>query len=301
MFPALLTVLLFASSGVAGERASRYWGPQLANLLRLLIAAVILVGVTVGFFSDSLRWGTFWCLFWSGVVGFGFGDISLFQAYVRIGARLTILLNLCTAPIWSAVAEWAWLGTRLTGGQVGAVAMILAGVVMAILSRPKRDSRRVGAAWAGVLFGLGAGMGQGIGAVISRKAFEMADVAGFALNGVSAAAQRICGGFLTVLVVVGIFAVLGRIHFRPPDPSVRPQAWAWLSGTALCGPVLGVSCFQWSLKLLPSGLASAVVAMTPIAMIPMVMVVDGERPRWLSVAGACVAVGGVVWLLMLGV
>lgn len=119
MLPALLTVLLFAFSGVSGERTARYWGSQLANLLRLLIATVVLVGVTLAFFRESVGWDTFWCLFWSGVVGFGFGDISLFQAYVRIGARLTILLNLCTAPIWSAVTEWAWLGTRLSAGQVG--------------------------------------------------------------------------------------------------------------------------------------------------------------------------------------
>lgn len=143
-------------------------------------------------------------------------------------------------------------------------------------------------------------MGQGIGAVISRKAFEMAETSGFALNGVSAAAQRICGGFLTVLVVVFVFSVLGKIHLRAPNADARPRAFAWLFGTALFGPVLGVSCFQWSLKLLPSGLASAVVAMTPIAMIPMVMVLDGERPKWLSVVGAFVAVGGVVWLLRQG-
>lgn len=299
MGAALLTVFLFACSGIAGERAARYWGGQLANLLRLLLATVILATGTLIFFPGSLRWETFGWLFLSGMVGFGLGDIALFLAYVRIGARLTILLNLCTAPLWSSVAEWVWLGTTLTPGQIAAGGIILCGVVMAILSRPPASLEARGADWFGILCGLGAGMGQGIGAVISRNAFELAADGGFAINGFSAAAQRVGGGFLTVLAAVLIFSVMGRLHLRPVRAGTRSRAFAWLFATALCGPVLGVSCFQWSLILLPSGLASAVVAMTPIAMIPMAMLIDRERPRALSVAGAFVAVAGVVWLLQM--
>ena len=300
MLPALLTVLLFACSGIAGERAAGYWGGQLANLLRLFLATCILATGTVVFFSSSLRWETFGWLFLSGIVGFGFGDIALFLAYVRIGARLTILLNLCTAPVWSSVAEYLWLGTTLTGREMAAVAIILTGVILAILSRPALASRaQRGINWTGVLCGIGAGMGQGVGAVISRKAFELAENGGFLLNGFSAAAQRVCGGFVTVFLVFVAFSALGKNHLRPRAWEQKRPACGWLLATALCGPVLGVSCFQWSLIQLPAGIANAVVAMTPIAMIPLAMVVDGERPRTLSVAGAFVAVAGVILLIQL--
>lgn len=297
MLAALLTVFLFACSGIAGERSARYLGGQLANLLRLFFATIILISGTLLFYRSSLQWVTFAWMFFSGVVGFGFGDIALFQAYVRIGARLTILLNLCTAPIWSTITEWAWLGTKLERGEIAAGGLILCGVVMAILSRPPAKAGHRGAGWVGILFGLGAGMGQGIGAVISRKAFAIAEAGGFVLNGFSAAAQRVCGGFVTVLLVFIVFSAIGRNHVRPPAPLQRRSAVTWLVITTLCGPVLGVSCFQWSLLQLPSGLATAVVAMTPIAMIPLVMIMDGERPRALSIAGAFVAVAGVIWML----
>ena len=300
MVPALLTVLLFACSGIAGERAARYWGGQLANLLRLFLATCILATGTLILFPSSLRWETFGWLFLSGIVGFGLGDIALFLAYVRIGARLTILLNLCTAPIWSSITEWVWLGTRLSTQEMAAIAVILTGVILAILSRPvlaSQEQRRIN--WIGVLCGIGAGMGQGIGAVISRNAFELADKGGFVLNGFSAAAQRVCGGFLTVLLVFLVFCVLGRNHIRPVAFEKMRPAFAWLVATTVCGPVLGVSCFQWSLIQLPAGIANAVVAMTPIAMIPLAMVIDRERPRALSIAGACVAVAGVILLLQL--
>ncbi len=300
MLPALLTVLLFACSGIAGERAARYWGGQLANLLRLFLAAGILATGTLLLFPSSLRWETFGWLFLSGIVGFGLGDIALFLAYVRIGARLTILLNLCTAPIWSSITEWAWLGTGLSIQEIAAIGVILAGVILALLSRPAlapQGQARIN--WTGVLCGIGAGMGQGIGAVISRNAFELADKGGFLLNGFSAAAQRVCGGFLTVLLVFLAFSALGKNHIRPMAVDSKRPAFAWLVATTICGPVLGVSCFQWSLIQLPSGIANAVVAMTPIAMIPLVMIVDGERPRALSIAGACLAVAGVILLLQL--
>ena len=295
MIPALVTVLLFACSGVAGERAARHWGGQLANLLRLFLATDILATGTLILFPASLRWETFGWLLLSGVVGFGLGDIALFFAYVRIGARLTILLSLCTAPLWSSIAEWVWLGTRLTGGEMVAGAVILSGVTMAVLSRLASELR--GRTRIGILCGLGAGIGQGTGAVISRHAFELAEKGGFALNGFSAAAQRVCGGFLTVLLVFAVFAATGRNHARPPVFAGRRPAFGWLLATTLCGPVLGVSCFQWALIQLPAGLVNAVVAMTPIAMIPLVMAIDGERPRALSVAGACVAVAGVILLI----
>ena len=297
MIPALLTVLLFACSGIAGERAARYWGGQLANLLRLLLATCILASGTLILFPGSLRWETFGWLFLSGVVGFGLGDIALFLAYVRIGARLTILLNLCTAPIWSSITERIWLGTTLTAGEIAASGTILTGVIMAILSRPASKSRSGGAHWIGILCGLGAGMGQGIGTVISRNAFGLAERGGFVVNGFSAAAQRVCGGFFTVLLVFLAFSAIGRNHIRPPAFADRRPAFGWLLATTLCGPVLGVSCFQWALIQLPAGIANAVVAMTPIAMIPLTMFIDGERPRALSIAGACVAVAGVILLL----
>ena len=299
MFPALLTVLLFACSGVASERAARFWGGQLANLLRLFFAGAILMAGTLLLYPASLRPETFGWLFFSGVVGFGLGDIALFLAYVRIGARLTVLLNLCTAPIWSSLTEWIWLGTGLTLGEITAGAVILCGVVLAILSRSPSKPHGIGAGWVGILCGLAAGMGQGIGAVISRHAFGEAAREGFVLNGFSAAAQRVCGGFLTVLLVVIIAAWVGKHHIRPLSLTRKGAACGWLLASTLCGPVLGVTCFQWSLLQLPAGLATAVVAMTPIAMIPLVMVVDGERPRAMSVAGACLAVAGVILLLHL--
>lgn len=297
MLPSLLTVALFALSAVAGERTARYWGSERGNLLRLFLATLIMGAVTLAFFPASLEPATYHWLFLSGMIGFGFGDIALFLAYVRIGSRLTILLNLCTAPLWSALLEAVWLGNRLTAPEAAAGAVILAGVAMAILSREAGNSPRMGSRWVGVLCGLGAGCGQGLGAVISRKAFETAHAASIDLNGFSAAAQRVSGGFATTLVVVLILRFLAKSE-RAPAATVSPSVkWNWLLATTFCGPILGVSCFQWALVEWKAGVVTAITATTPIAMIPLAMAFDGERPRAMSLAGAAIAVGGVLLLL----
>lgn len=297
MLAALLTVVFFSLSGVAGERTARYWGGQRGNLLRLFFATILMGGVTLIWFRESLRAETFGWLFFSGVVGFGLGDIALFLAYVRIGARLTILLNLCTAPIWGALLEWVWLGTILNGSQLAASAVILGGVTVALLAQPLGIGR--GSRMAGILCGLAAGCGQGMGAVISRKAFDVAGGAGFFINGFSAAAQRVSGGFLTVLAVMLVISATGTLHSRPTATATRRHALLWLAATTLCGPVLGVSCFQWSLLDLPAGITMALVSTTPIAMIPLTMWVEGERPRGLSICGSVLAISGVVWMVIL--
>ncbi len=76
----------------------------------------------------------------------------------------------------------------------------------------------------------------------------------------------------------------------------RRHAWGWVLGNSLAGPVLGVSCFQWALKTMPSGLVLPVVATTPIVVIPLAYWLEGDRPDARTLLGAVVAVAGVVAL-----
>src|SRR4029077_12771263 len=89
MVPSVITAFLFAASGICGRRAAMGLGALRANALRLTLAAVLLgcwVGSqrSVDFSTRTVHW-----LLISGVVGFGVGDVSLFLAFPRIGARLT--------------------------------------------------------------------------------------------------------------------------------------------------------------------------------------------------------------------
>lgn len=299
MFAALCVPFLFACSAVTGQRVAVRLGAIWGNAVRLTLAALVLGLLVALFWPHSLRGETFFWFFVSGLIGFGIGDVALFLAYERIGSRLTVLLNLCLAPLFAMTMEWLWLGNGVTSAVLWCAGMILAGVIMAI--RPGAKSRqkgeRRGNFGVGVLAAITAGFGQGTGAVISRKAEAVALDLGVQINGISAAFQRVLAGLLFALVVVAVLRWLlprnvSKSWGNPFDKQLAP----WLLGAALFGPVIGVSFFQWALQSMESGVVLAIVAMTPIVMMPLAAKTEGDHPSKLAILGAVVAVCGVVLL-----
>ncbi|MCD8483380.1 MAG: hypothetical protein LR015_12400 [Verrucomicrobia bacterium] len=127
---------------------------------------------------------------------------ALFGALSRIGSRLTILMAQCLAAPIAGVAEWWWLGTTLSVAQIIAVSVILCGIVYALA--PTRGVRlhRPGFI-VGLFFGVLAAMGQGFGAVLSRKGYLVSEAAGemvvtgvadSILMGANTGYQRLLGG-----------------------------------------------------------------------------------------------------------
>jgi hypothetical protein len=114
MIPALLATFLFCLSAVSATRATRILGGISANFWRLLLATLLLLGAWSHCFAQGLQGAGFAMFFWSGVVGFGIGDLALYQALPRLGSRLTLLLVHCVAAPSAAFAEWLWLETVLT-------------------------------------------------------------------------------------------------------------------------------------------------------------------------------------------
>src|SRR5258708_7564470 len=127
MLAAFLTTILFSLSAVCGRQLSHYLSGTRANLIRLLLGAAML-GAWSHLFGFGLGGAAFPLLFLSGCIGFGVGDLALFQTYPRIGARRAMVLVQCLAAPFGALIEWLWLGHTPTLAQAGFGALILAGV-----------------------------------------------------------------------------------------------------------------------------------------------------------------------------
>ncbi|MGB3121854.1 MAG: DMT family transporter [Verrucomicrobiales bacterium] len=311
MLAALLTTFFFALSAVSGHRLATRLGGIRGNFWRLVVAVTVLGLITAIAFRESLHWPTFRWYFLSGLVGFGLGDVALFLAYERIGSRLTILLNLCLAPLFAIATEWAWLGQIPGPWNAAAAAIILTGVGLAIWPRRRQPPHPAhhhhphhGIRFAaGVFAALCAGFGQGVGAVISRRGELEAQLLGISVNGLSAAFQRVTAGVLFAALSFWFVSFLGQglakrnqkkeVSPVTLPPPIKGSLYRWLFAAALAGPVIGVSCFQWSLEILNSGIALTIIATTPIAMMPMAWWLEGDVPTRRSLCGAIIAVLGV--------
>ena len=297
MLPAFLTTVLFSLSAVFANRTSGLLGGTRANFVRLCLATVLLAVWAHGF-GRGLHGGGLAIFFVSGCVGFGIGDLALYQALPRIGSRLTILLVHCLAAPLAALIEWIWLGTQLTLPQIGAGVLILAGVSLALAPGETLHlaRRRL---LEGVAYGLVAALGQGLGAVLSRKAYEVVKLAGESVDGGTAAYQRVLGGILVGSIPLWLPLLFRRR--RQPDPAApRPNwraAWPWVLANSLAGPVIGVGCYQWALAGTPSGIVLPIVATTPLVVIPFTYHMEGDRPGLRAILGGTLAVAGVVIMM----
>ncbi len=294
MLPSFLTTIFFSLSVIFAARSSRVLGGPAANLGRICIAIVLLAIWSRGF-GQGLRGASFPWFFLSGIVGFGLGDIALFGALTRIGPRLSILITQCLAAPIAAFVEWLWLGTTLSTVDLICAAVILAGVAIALAPDHGMEvDRRT--FWIGALFGLGSAIGQGGGAVLSRKASEIAILNHFPIDGGTAAYQRITGG----LLMTALAYVLFRRSARPDNDFTPAERWrlAWpmVLGNALAGPAIGVGCFQWALSTTPSGIVLPIVATSPLVTIVLTFFIDGLRPTRRAVLGGLLAVVGAAAL-----
>jgi drug/metabolite transporter (DMT)-like permease len=290
---AFLTAALWSIGAVSANRGARLVGGLRFNLVRLLLA-VALLGAYGHSFGGGLAgpWVPWFLV--SGVIGFGIGDLAGYSALAALGSRLAVLVIHCAAMPLGALLEWGWLGTRPLASQAGWSVVIAAGLVVAMAPSLSDSAPQSAAAdrrerfGRGVTMSLVAAVSQAFGAVMSRKAFEIASSAGELVDPITAAYQRCLGG---VLVVIAFVLVVSRRATAAP-----PNGWRdvpkWLVIHTLAGPVIGVACFQWALRTTPAALVLPILATIPLIVTPLSMLLEGERPSRRSLAGAMLSVGG---------
>jgi drug/metabolite transporter (DMT)-like permease len=301
MFASLLTTLLFSISALCAHRTATRLGGVEANFWRI-VGAFFFLAIWANVFGTGTAGAAFWLFILSGLAGIGLGDTAYFQALPRLGSRRTVLLTQClTAPV-AALVEWLWIGTKLNLPEMLCIAVILSGVAVALApgDHLKIEPRRL---WAGLLGAAIAALGGALGAVLSRKAYEVAHAQGEHPDPGTTGYQRVIGG----AVALGfVFLVVKFRHARRRgddaqmvdsfSPREKLKLWPWVLANSLAGQTVGVSCMQWALENTPTGVVTAIIAMTPIVMLPLARIFEGERISGREMAGGCVAVAGAVGL-----
>ncbi len=304
MFAALLTTLLFATSAICGYRTARQIGGIEANFWRITLATIFLTGWAFTFgtgFAGAPEWFMI-----SGLFGIGLGDTAYFQALPRLGSRRAVLLMQCLTAPFAALIEWLWLGTRLHLPEILCVGIILGGVAIALA--PGDHAKISARDWKiGLFASVLAALGQALGAVTIRKGYADIAAAGLHVDAGTTGYQRVLGGILIPTFALLIFkwrsarAHGGLLEQKTRQVSLDKWAriWPWVLANALAGQTLGVTCMQWALKTTQAGIVTAIIATTPLALLPMTRIIEKEKIGIRSLVGALIAVGGVIGLTLL--
>ena len=301
MIAALLSTLLFSISAICGHRTATRLGGVEANFWRIVGAAVFLA-LWANLFGTGTAGKAFSLFILSGLAGIGLGDTAYFQALPRLGSRRTVLLTQCLIAPSAALIEWLWLGTRLNRVEIFCVVVILAGVAVALApgDHMKIAPRRLGL---GILASVIAALGGALAAVLTRKAYFVAHAAGEHPDPGTTGYQRVIGGTIALGL---IFLVVKWRHTRRhgDDAQMKDsfsarekwQLWPWILVNSLAGQTIGVSCMQWALETTPTGIVTAIIATTPIVMLPLARIFEHEKITARSLLGGLIAVAGVLGL-----
>lgn len=289
---ALVTAVCFALTALIFGTASRMVGSQVTNRVRLLFGLVflgmlnlILFREPLPFSAESSHW--MW-LSLSGVIGLSLGDAFLFQSYAAVGPRLGSLL-LSSAPIFGSAMAWIFFGETLTQLQILGIVLALAGIGGVVWSHKESPNTPHGHTTRGVLFGLLGALGQAAGLVLSKQG-----MAG-SFDPFRASAIRILAAttFTWLLTFVANQASPTLMTLRK-----NPKAIYLLALGALVGPLLGVSASLLAVQLADVGVASTLIALSPVIVLPISYFVFKEKIGWQSIIGTLLAFAGVAILFL---
>lgn len=292
---AFVTAIFWTFTSIFFSSASQQLGSVKVNRMRLIFAVVFLMlahtilrGGPLPLDADPRRW--LW-LGLSGIVGLVFGDACLLQSYVMVGTRLGTLM-MATAPVISALLAWVFLGERLAAGEVLGIGITVVGIGLVVLERGGRKDHISPRQYAlGLLFGLGGALGQAGGLILAKLGLEggYPSISGVVIRMVVAAAT------------IWLLALAGRQGMATLRAAWENKgALRFIVFGAIFGPFLGVWLSLVSVQATYVGIASTLMALTPILVLPVLRFWFKENVTWRAVAGTVVALAGVAVLLLQG-
>lgn len=288
---ALATAICWTVTAVAFETAGRRVGSLSVNFIRLIIAFV-LIGVFTTFSRgmflpiDASASAWLW-LFISGLIGFVIGDLFLFEAYVKIGSRISMLIMAAVPPI-SALIDFIVFGEKLTFIDLLGMFITVGGIALVILVKGTKDKKvELSHPIQGLIYAFIGALGQAFGLIFSK--FGMGGYDPFAATQI-----RIIAAIIGFAVVISFKKYWKNIYLSLKDFTAIKN----ISIGSVFGPFLGVSLSLMAIQHTATGIASTIMSISRILIIPISITVFKEKVTSKEILGAFITILGVALLFI---
>ena len=283
------TAFCWTFTVVAFETAGKRVGSLSVNIIRLLFGFVLL-GITLSFMSGSfipfeLSNEAWMWLSISGLVGLVIGDLFLFQAFVDLGGRISLLI-LCSVPVLSAILGLIFFNEVLTWVAIVGMVITLSAISLVILLRQNGEEELHPHVKRGIAFAFIGAISQAVGLLLSKQ--------GLADNSAFAATQ--------IRVISAIFGFVIFITIRKGWKDVRKafsdkKAMGYISVGSFFGPFLGVSSSLLALQYTSLGVSTTIAQTNVILIIPFSVILFKEKVNLYEILAALFAFLGVAVLI----
>ena len=288
---ALITALCWALNGIAFESAGKKIGSFSLSYIRLFIAFLLLSisaffmrGIALPVDANLHNW--IW-LFVSGIIGFVLGDIFLFQAYVEIGSRISLLI-MSAAPPLTALIGFIFLNERISPLGLVGIFITMTGIALVILSKNSKENKvEFNRPIKGIIYASIGALGQALGLIFSKIGVGDYDP-------MAATQIRIIAAALLMTVIITKNKRWPEIIEAMKNKSAMP---ALIAGS-IFGPFIGVTFSLLAVKYAAVGIVSSITSISPIVIIPASMIIFKEKVTPKEVLGATISIAGVILLFL---
>lgn len=290
---ALGTAVCWAVGAIFFTASGRVLGSITLNRLRIAIAFTCLC--TTLWIVRGAPWPV-WAtgyqigyLALSGAIGYAFGDSFGFRSMVILGSSRATLLS-ALAPVFTTALAWPLLGERPGPLALVGMAIIFSGLAVVVLERAQVTHEHVeGSVRVGIVSGVLAALGQGVGYVLAKKAI---------VTGIDPLSATVIRATAALALLWGWAIATRRAVPTLAAARANPRALALGAAGAVCGPFLGVVLSLLALRYVAAGVASSITAFYPVIAIVIATKLGHDRitPRiWI---GAALSVTGVIVLFL---
>ena len=284
----------WTATALLSEFGSKRLGNLTLNVLRMALALLfslvlfwVVLGTPIPAIGSLEAYG--WMLL-SGLVGYVIGDFCLFQCYIIIGSRFGQLF-MTLAPLAAALMAWLTLGQQMNWMSVLAMLVTLVGIGISVLGRGEHHRISLKLPLNGVLFAIGAAICQGVGLVLSKIGMDH-----YATGAIPEWLIPFSANFIRCIAGIIGFSLLlyFREGFKPLREALHDRkGMSVATATTIFGPFVGVGFSLMAVQYTGAGIASTLMALTPIIIILPSYWLFHEKITWKAVLGALISVVGV--------
>jgi len=280
---ALATAVCWTFSALCFEYSSKKIGSLSLNIIKMYLAfALFTVFAWIfrgkPFPTDASGFAWLW-LGLSGIIGFVLGDLFLFKAFAKIGARTSMLIMSLVSPMTALIGFFLLRETLALRHCLG-MAITLSGVVTVILAS-KSGTKELKHPVKGLAYAFIGMAGQAVGLVLSK--YGMGDY-----NAFSATQIRIFAGLIGFTLLLFHLKGWGQLKAAFKNiPAMQVSAMG-----SMLGPFLGVYMSLLAIQNTSTGIASTIMMIVPVLIIPFSILLFNEKVNLREIVGAIVAVIG---------
>lgn len=288
---ALATAICWSLSATFFEISGKKVGSLAVNYIRLITGFILIClftlftrGYLLPIDANSKNW-IFLSI--SGLIGFFIGDLFLFQSYLELGSRVSMLIMASSPPI-TALLGFIVFGEKLSFLNMLGMIITLLGIAIVILSRADEDNKvKVNYSIKGLSYAFLGALGQAVGLIFSKLGMG-------SYNPFAATQIRIIAGFIGFTVLILYSKKLEDIKKAFKDK----KALITITIGSIFGPFVGVGLSLLSLQHTTAGISSTITSITPVTIIPLSIYVFKEKIKVKEIMGAIITVIGVAILFL---